>query len=104
VSKGGKKARVKKIGGATRIKNPIDINSFLLSRAVFPNIAMQKEDENPSQYDGDWKNTLLLITLRLSAVQQMLGIINIMMIIIIIIIHYDGRTLGDDFQPFNITS
>lgn len=86
MSKGGKKREGEKIGGATRIKNPIDINSFLRSRAVFPNIAMHREDENLSQYDGDCKNTLILIRLRLSLVQQMFAIINIIIIIIIIII------------------
>jgi len=45
VSKGGKKREGEKIGGATRIKNPIDINSFLRSRAVFLNIVMPQEDE-----------------------------------------------------------
>jgi hypothetical protein len=81
VSKGGKKARVKKIGGATRIKNLIDINSFLLSRAVFPNIAMQKEDENLSKNDDDWRNTVMLIGLSVSHEQHVFRIINV-------IIHY----------------
>lgn len=83
MSKGGKKREGEKIGGATRIKNPIDINSFLRTRAVFPNIAMHQEDESLSQYDGGCKNTLILITLLLSPVQQTLVIINIIKIIII---------------------
>jgi len=82
VSKGGKKREGEKIGGATRIKNPIDINSFLRSCAVFPNIAMHQEDENLSQHDGDYKNTLIMITLLLSPVQQMFAVINIIIIII----------------------
>jgi len=49
---------------------------------VFPNIAMHQEDENLSQYDGDCKNTLILITLLLFPVQKMFAIINIIIIII----------------------
>jgi len=85
VSKGGKKREGEKIGGATRIKNPIDINSFLRSRTVFPNIAMHREDEYLSQYNGDCKETLILIRLLSSPVQQMFAIINIITIIIYII-------------------
>lgn len=80
MSKGGKKREGEKIGGATRIKNSIDINSFLRSRSVFPNIAMHKEDENLSQHDGDCQSTLILITLSLSPAQQMFGIVNIVTI------------------------
>jgi hypothetical protein len=71
VSKGGKKREGEKIGGATRIKNPIDINSFLLRPAVFPNVAMQKEDESLSKCEGDWKNTFVFFAPRLSSVGQM---------------------------------
>lgn len=90
MSKGGKKREGEKIGGATRIKNSIDINSFLRSRAVFPNIAMQ-EDENFSQYDGDCQNTLILITLRLAPIQQMFWIINILLLLLLIIKYLANR-------------
>lgn len=56
---------------------------------------MHQEDENLSSYDGDCKNTVILIRLRLSPVQQMFAIINIAIIInIVIIIIIDYKISG----------
>lgn len=57
---------------------------------------MHQEDENLSSYDGDCKNTVILIRLRLSPVQQMFAIINIAIIIniVIIIIIIDYKISG----------